>query len=100
MYLGNYSLKLGTDGRVNIKKISRKMDYFVMSACKDGCLILRPSAEGEKCRKLKSGRLLIPVRFRKKAGLSRDIILAGCGDYLEIWDKNKWESQKKEVLFA
>ena len=38
-------------------------------------------------------RLVIPDRFREKAGLAGDeIVFVGCTDYIEIHDAARWES--------
>ncbi len=33
----------------------------------------------------------IPGDLRKQAGLEREVIIVGCGRYIEIWDKKRWE---------
>jgi MraZ protein len=37
------------------------------------------------------GRIRIPERLVKFAGLSRDIVLVGVHDHAEIWDAAAWE---------
>lgn len=37
------------------------------------------------------GRVVIPARLRKAAGLNKDVSIVGCGDYCEIWDKARYE---------
>jgi len=44
----------------------------------------------------KQGRLTIPQQFREYAGLSRDVVVAGVGARVEIWDAAKWETQRSE----
>lgn len=42
-------------------------------------------------------RLVIPDRFREKAGLSGDeIVFVGCTDYIEIHDAARWEAIVEE----
>jgi len=38
----------------------------------------------------KQGRMIIPSVLRKYAGLERDVILAGVGNRIEIWDSEAW----------
>lgn len=43
------------------------------------------------------GRVVLPEYLRQYAGLDRDVVVAGLFSRLEIWDKAKWESYKKET---
>ena len=38
----------------------------------------------------RQGRVLIPTKLARYAGLSRDVTLAGVDDRLEIWDTAEW----------
>ena len=37
-----------------------------------------------------SGRLLIPVRLREQAQLTKQVMLVGQLDKFQLWDENKW----------
>lgn len=37
------------------------------------------------------GRLVIPKRLRDEAKLTGEVLLIGCGDRIEIWNKVEWE---------
>ena len=37
------------------------------------------------------GRILIPPQHREKAGLTRDVIIVGALNRIEIWDRDRWE---------
>lgn len=37
-----------------------------------------------------SGRLLIPAPLIKHAGLEKDLMVVGAGEWFEIWDKAAW----------
>ena len=45
----------------------------------------------------KQGRILLPPTLRANAGLERDVVLAGVGDRIEIWDQNKWENLESDM---
>ena len=38
----------------------------------------------------KQGRILIPQLQRERASLEKEVVVAGVGDRVEIWDKAKW----------
>ncbi len=38
-----------------------------------------------------AGRFLVPKELMKVAGLSKDIVLAGTGLVMELWDKERYE---------
>lgn len=39
------------------------------------------------------GRIEIPDDLQKYANLQKEIVFVGCGDYIEIWDKERWENE-------
>jgi MraZ protein len=51
----------------------------------------------------KAGRIPIPQVYRDFAGLNKDCLVLGQGDYIEIWDKeeyNKYFSESKEDFIS
>ena len=44
------------------------------------------------------GRIALPPALRKYAGIESDIVVAGVNNYLEIWSKKNWESEKSISL--
>lgn len=45
----------------------------------------------------KQGRVTLPAGLMGKADLGRDVIVAGAGDYLEVWDRDAWRVQLEDV---
>jgi MraZ protein len=45
----------------------------------------------------KQGRVTLPANLLAKAELGRDVVVAGVGDYLEVWDRNAWRAQLEDV---
>jgi MraZ protein len=43
----------------------------------------------------KQGRMTIPQSFRSYAGLTRDVVIAGIGPRVEIWDASQWDAQSQ-----
>jgi MraZ protein len=42
------------------------------------------------------GRVMLPQPLLKHAGLTKEIVVAGLRDYLEIWDLDTWRRQEAE----
>jgi len=46
----------------------------------------------------RQGRILIPPLLRKHAGLSNQVLFAGLGDKIEIWDRECWNLQREKAI--
>lgn len=46
----------------------------------------------------KLGRLLVPKELRDAAGLGRDVLWAGMGRHVELWDKARFTALRRAVL--
>jgi MraZ protein len=44
-----------------------------------------------------AGRVLIPEYLRAYAGLKSQIVVVGTGQYLEVWDSEKWAAQLAQL---
>lgn len=44
----------------------------------------------------KQGRLTVPQAFREYAGLTKEVVVAGIGSRVEIWDAQAWDAQRSE----
>jgi MraZ protein len=45
-----------------------------------------------------AGRIMLPPRFMEHVRIkSRDVIVAGAGDCLELWDRGTWETYESEL---
>jgi MraZ protein len=45
-----------------------------------------------------AGRIMLPARFMEHAGISsRDVVVAGAGDCLELWDRATWETYDADL---
>jgi MraZ protein len=40
----------------------------------------------------RTGRILVPERLLQFAGLTRDVVLIGVRDHLELWDGPRWQA--------
>ena len=121
MFMGEYNHTIDAKGRLIIPAKFREQlgEAFVITNGNDGCLNiyteedwetfleklqLLPNKEDTRSliRKLvaqantveldKQGRILVPPVLRERAGLEKDVVLAGVISKIEVWDKAKWES--------
>ena len=67
-----------------LSKEGRQMQRFFFSG----------AWEGELDRQ---GRVIVPGALAQHARLTRDVVVAGVNDHLEIWDRALWRDQLKEV---
>ncbi|MBQ1597594.1 MAG: division/cell wall cluster transcriptional repressor MraZ [Lachnospiraceae bacterium] len=121
MFMGEYSHTIDPKGRLIVPAKFREQlgSEFVLTKGLDGCLYGYSYEEWHKfeehfqnlgsmtsnVRKLtrfffasacnleidKQGRVLIPANLREFAGLSKDVVLAGNLNRIEVWDKQKWD---------
>jgi len=40
------------------------------------------------------GRIGLPISLRNYADIGDDVVIAGANNYLELWNKNTWETEK------
>ena len=121
MFMGEYNHTIDAKGRLIIPAKFREElgEAFVITNGNDGCLniytkeawetfleklLLLPGNEDKRkmVRALvsqadsveldKQGRILIPNTLRERAGLMKDVVLAGAIDKIEVWDKSNWET--------
>jgi len=45
----------------------------------------------------KQGRVLIPDRTLRRAGIGKDVTLIGARDHLELWNRTDWEARREEL---
>ena len=122
MFMGKYNHTIDAKGRLIVPAKFREQlgEAFVITNGNDGCLNIYTEEDWETfleklqllpnngdSRKLKrklvaqandveldkQGRILVPPALREHAGLSKDVVLAGVIDKIEVWDKDRWEEQ-------
>lgn len=45
-----------------------------------------------------AGRIMVPKALMDHAGLSRDVVVVGAGDHLELWDRPRWTDHQTALL--
>lgn len=122
-FIGEYNHTIDAKGRVIIPQKFREAlgDSFYISKGLDGCLWIHPSEEwasfraslrslsaidedsrrfkrfflagATDCELDKQGRILIPGPLRNYADLTKDVVLAGMDNRIEIWSQAKWDGE-------
>ena len=55
-------------------------------------------ANASKCELDSQGRLAIPQKLRKYAGLEKDAVIIGVNDRAEIWSAETWNAREEEEM--
>ena len=45
----------------------------------------------------KQGRVLLPDRALKRAGIGKDVTLVGARDHLELWNRSDWDAAREQL---
>jgi len=127
MFMGRYNHTIDPKGRLSIPSKYREIlgEEFVVSMGMDDCLFVYTDEDwkafeakvdslpliSEEARQFarffisggqyvtvdKQGRILVPTELRKAAGLEKDVVLAGVGKRIEIWDLEKWNENLSKM---
>ena len=127
MFLGEYTHTTDDGGRLTIPaKYRRGLENgLVITRWLDRCLVIYPMEEWERLaervsalpsadeharalRRLvfanasdvaldKQGRVLIPPRLRKSAGLNGEVLIAGLNTFIEQWNPDIWTEERERI---
>ncbi len=127
MFIGEYSHTLDDKGRLAVPKKFRQAlsTGAVVTRGLDNCLFVYTKEEWKKLAdqlaKLnfaqannraftrlmlagamdididKQGRMMVPEYLRAYAGMTKNVIVAGLYNRLEIWDETAWSAYKKKT---
>ncbi len=132
MFFGTYTPKLDEKGRLFLPAKFRDQlsGGLMVTRGQEHCLYVWPQAEIERVTERlreapvsnkatrdyirmfssgasddapdKQGRITIPTQLREWAGLSKDVVVIGAMNRLEIWDEAQWNaySEEQEEAFA
>lgn len=128
MFYGTYSHTIDSKGRLIIPAKFRSLlgERFVIARILDKCIWIFPQQQwlifenklkslpltSPKARAFfryvfstvevvetdRAGRILIPYVLREHASLKEEVIIVGCGEHIEIWDRETWEKCCGEAL--
>lgn len=128
--LGEYSHSIDDKGRIILPAKFREElgDSFIATKGLEKCIFVYPKAEWStietKLKELplakaearafvrfffagaaeiecdKQGRMLLPGTLREYAALSRDVVVIGVLNRIELWDKDAWEAYNADTSQA
>ena len=126
-FCGEYQHSVDAKGRMIIPQKFREIlgTNFVITRGLDGCLSVYPMeawevftqklkalpisnanarqfvryfmAGASECELDKQGRILIPQSLRSDVGISKEVIVTGVGERVEIWAMEKWEEYNSRL---
>ncbi len=119
MLVGEYFQNIDEKGRINIPSKFRHDlgESFVVAKGLDNCVSIYPKEEwerflellksippsqrrplqrffgsgSEECAIDSQGRVVIPPKIRAHAGLSKEIVVVGDTEKVEVWNRQDWE---------
>ncbi len=124
MFFGEFNYKIDQKGRVPLPPqfAAELKEGVVLIPGVERCIIAYPLSQWEKlAEKLTTGsltrskvrklnraifatafrinldgqrRITLPTPLRQHAGIEYDTVVAGANNYLEIWDKSRWQEEK------
>ncbi len=124
MFFGEFEYRIDEKGRVPVPPRFRKelKDGVVLTPGIEQCITAYPLSEWKKLAatlttgsvtrsKLRSlnraifatafslnidgqGRIALPIPLRQSAGIEDEVVIAGANNYLELWNKERWEAEK------
>ena len=125
MFFGEFEYRLDEKGRLPLPPRFRPAfrDGLVVAPGIEKCLTIYTNAEWKKlaesitgsglpASKLRTinralfataftlvpdaqGRIGLPASLRNYADIGEDVVIAGANNYLELWNKNAWETEKQ-----
>lgn len=127
MFIGEYSHNLDAKGRLIIPSRFREELHtsFILTRGLDGCLTIYSINQWEKifeeinklpdtkkatrqyirmltanaceCSLDNQGRILIPSNLAKGVNISKECVVVGANNHVEIWDKETWNTYLEEA---
>jgi MraZ protein len=44
-----------------------------------------------------AGRVVVPPPLLRHAGIDKDVVVAGVGDHLEVWNRDRWHEEQSAL---
>ncbi len=99
-------LVLGVMGGDLCLTLCSKGEWFARRAClenlpwfsSDNARVRRLNALVESVEMDPQNRITFPAMLRQLAGIRDEVVLVGCGDYVELWNPETWQEAQARLL--
>jgi MraZ protein len=106
MFLGTYTPKLDDKGRLTLPAkfrdalagglmVTKSQDHSLAVYPREAFEDLARKAGTDEQHPDAQGRITLSADHRRYAGLSKDCVVIGSIDYLEIWDATAWQQYQE-----
>lgn len=95
-----FYVTIGLDGCLSVysdakwAELTAKFDALPLSKARSMRALF---ANAAKCEPDSQGRIVIPQKLRKYAGLEKETVIIGVHDRAEIWSAAAWNAQEEEM---
>ena len=96
-----FYLAMGVDERLAIypqETWNRFTEKFASLPMSQSAAMRPLFANASKCELDSQGRIVIPQKLRKYAGLEKDAVIIGVNDRAEIWSAETWNAREEEEM--
>ncbi len=76
------------------ERYAAKFDEHAKSSIKSSARII--FGQGAQIQLDSQGRAVIPQAMIEYAGITKNVVIVGCGRYAEIWSEERWQKVEEE----
>ncbi|NLA91145.1 MAG: division/cell wall cluster transcriptional repressor MraZ [Synergistaceae bacterium] len=95
---------IGIDGCVSLyscagwEKIMTKLENLPFSKSRSRGLLRIMLSSAHELSVDSAGRILLPQILRQHGDLTQDVVFVGVNDHAELWDREKWNAYREEMI--
>ena len=80
------------------EKVMSKLQDLPFSKSKTRGLLRVMLSSAHELQVDSAGRILLPPVLRQHGELVQDVVFVGVNDHVELWDKEKWDEYRTQIL--
>jgi MraZ protein len=90
-FISQYESCLGLWTPTEFRNVADRLTEKVREGATSQYALRAFAANAHEVKPDSQGRIVIPQRLREYAGLTRDVVIIGALDRIEIWDTARWQ---------